>query len=89
MPLRLSERVTITEGDKIKVSCGPYFMTKSGKKISMGEKGVGIFISIIDDNAIYVKFGNDVPRYVYIGKEYVSSTTGTVMKPHKIVKIRK
>lgn len=92
MPFRLSKKVTLNEGDKVRVSSGPYYLTQSGKKIGMGEKGVGKFMGVVDEkgDAIYVQFGNGgATRYVYIGPEYISEVTGTTMRPHKIVKLRK
>jgi hypothetical protein len=91
MPFRLSKKVTLNEGDKVRVSGGPYYVTKDGKKIGMGEHGTGTFVGVVDEKgaAIYVRFGTGIAKFVYIGPEYVSDTTGTIMRPHKIVKIRK
>lgn len=92
MSFRLSKKVTLEPGDKIRVSAGPYYLAKSGNKIGMGEKGRGIFVSAEEDGtAIYVKFGGGLSsaRYVYIGPEHISEATGTVMRPHKITKLRK
>ena len=93
MPFRLSPKVTLNEGDKVRVSGGPYYVTKDGKKISMGDHGLGTFVGVADEKgtAIYVKFGTgySAARFIYIGPEYVSDVTGTIMKPHKIVKLRK
>ena len=91
MPFRLSKKVTLNEGDKVRVSGGPYYLAQSGKKIGMGEHGLGTFVSVVDEKgtAIYVKFGSGAARFVYIGPEYISDVTGTIMKPHKIVKVRK
>lgn len=93
MSFRLSKKVTLEPGDKIKVSGGPYYLAKSGNKIGMGEKGVGTFVSAEENGeAIYVKFGRGIystVRFVYIGPEHVSEATGTIMRPHKITKLRK
>lgn len=90
MSFRLSPKVTLEKGDKIRVSGGPYYPSKSGSKISMGEKGVGEFVGADEKGqAIYVKFGNNsVPRFVYIGPEGISEATGTILRPHKITKLR-
>lgn len=89
---RLSEKVTLREGDKIRVSSGPYYLTQSGEKIRMGESGVGYFVDADEDGRIlYIRFGNGINsliRVVYIGEKYTSEM-GTVMKPHKITKMRK
>lgn len=91
MSFRLSHKVFLEKGDKIRVSGGPYYPAKSGQKISMGEKGIGEFMSVNEnETAIYVKFGeNSSPKFVYIGPEGISETTGTYLRPHKITKIRK
>jgi len=90
MSFRLSPKVTLEIGDKIRVSSGPYYPSKSGTKINMGEKGVGIFAGVDDqEKGIYVQFRKgESARYVYIGPEYVSDRTGTVLRPHKITKMR-
>lgn len=90
-PFRISKKVSLVEGDRVKVSGGPYFISQSGRKISMGERGVGTF-SRAEENgeAIYVTFDkSSSPRFVYIGPEKVSQSTGTILRPHKISKIRK
>lgn len=91
MSFRLSEKVTLEIGDKIRVSAGPYYPTKDGTKISMGERGVGTFTGVdAQGKGIYVQFEKGgSSRYVYIGSEYVSDITGTVLRPHKITKVRK
>jgi hypothetical protein len=91
MGFRLSKKVLLEEGDRIRVSGGPYFLTQAGKKISMGERGTGVFVSAEENGeAIYVKFDKtSAARFVYIGSERISESTGTTLKAHKIVKLRK
>jgi len=93
MGFRLSEKVTLEIGDKIRVSGGPYYPSKDypGTKIGMGERGVGVFTGVDPQGkGIYVQFERGgVSRYVYIGPEYISEMTGTVLRPHKITKLRK
>lgn len=91
MSFKISPKVTLEEGDKIRVSGGPYYLTKSGAKINLGERGIGKFnYATPDGNAIYVTFPKEpASKYVYIGPEKVSPLTGTIMKPHKITKIRR
>lgn len=89
MSFRYSKKITLNEGDTVRVSSGPYFLSRSGAKIKMGESGIGVFVSADESGkAIHVKFGRSAPAYVYIGPEYISPLTGLVMRPHKIVKIR-
>ena len=75
----------IEVGDTVKITGGPYYMAKSGNKIPMGEKGTGTLIRAEED-AVFVKISGLV-RYVYMGKEHVSDT-GTIMSPHKLVKVK-
>lgn len=90
MSYKLSQKVTLNEGDRIRVSNGPYYLCKSGKKINMGHKGVGTFVGVDSSgDSLLVKFRNESAQSVYIGKEYVSELTGTIYQPHKIVKLRK
>ena len=88
---RYSAKVVLNEGDRIRVSGGPHFISQSGNKINMGEKGSGVFVRASEDGqAIYVNFDNaQNTRYVYIGPQYTSKSTGTIMSPHKITKMRK
>ena len=92
LSFRLSQKVILEVGDKVRISGGPYYLAKSGNRIGMGEKGIGTFLSAqADGHAIYVKFGGAMGsiRFVYIGPEHISESTGTVMRPHKITKLRK
>jgi ribosomal protein L21E len=87
--IRLSEKVTLNDGDKVKVTLGPYYPSKMGTKICMGYKGMGTFMSASEDGLfLRIRFGNGMEN-VYIGPEYVSEATGNVMRPHKITKLRK
>ena len=91
MSFRLSERMVLEKGDKVRVSGGPYYQSMAGNKISLGEKGVGTFVSAQEDGtAIHVVFnGENASKYVYIGPEKVASNTGTIMRPHKVIKARR
>jgi hypothetical protein len=88
---RLSDKVTLEIGDKVRVSSGPYYLSRDGSKIKLGERGVGIFTGADPQgNGIYVKFERDISsRFVYIGPERISEKTATILRPHKITKIRK
>jgi len=89
MSYKYSKKITLFEGDKIKVSQGPYYISSSGKKISMAEKGVAYFVCADEkSNGIFAKFGSS-QRFLYLGEEYKSSDTGTIMRPYKITKLRK
>lgn len=90
MSFRLGPKTVLEKGDRIRVSGGPYFITETGEKIHMGEKGIGRFVEATSNGeALWVRFSSFGERYVYIGPEKVSENTGMVYKAHKIVKIRK
>lgn len=92
MTFRLSKKVVLEEGDKVRVSGGPYYLSQSGRKIGMGESGTGIFASAEENGeAIYVRFDrkSSTARFVYIGPERFSESTGVTLRPHRIVKLRK
>lgn len=79
------------EGDKVRVSGGPYYLTRCGKKIKLGESGLGVFKGLHPDGkgALIVFDGERASSYVYIGPTEVSPITGTHLRPHKISKKRK
>jgi len=81
----------IKEGDRVRVSGGPYYLTKCGKKIKLGERGLGTFVGLHPDGkGALVLFDNErTSSYVYIGPEGVSSLTGTILRPHRISKKRR
>ncbi len=91
MSFKLSEKVTLEVGDKIRVSSGPYYPSQDGTKLKMGEKGIGTFTGVDEQKkGIYVQFDKiSASRYVYIGEEYVSESTGMVFRTHKVTKLRK
>ena len=91
MVFRLSKKVSLEEGDRIRVSGGPYYLSQSGRKIGMGESGIGTFFKAAENGeAIYVKFDRKSSSacFVYIGPERFSEATGVTLKPHKVVKLR-
>lgn len=87
---RYSERVIFRKGDKMRVSSGPYYPSKDGKKVSMGECGVYIFSHVDEQGHVWAtSIKRKTLCLIYVGEEYVSDRTGTVMRPHKLRKIRK
>lgn len=90
MSFKISEEICLSEGDKVKISGGPYFRGPSGNKTRMGQKGIGIFKYASENgDAIFVQFDfNSSPRYVYMGEEKKSENTGIILKPHKIIKLK-
>lgn len=86
--IRISQKVKLEPGDHVKVSLGPYYLSKSGTKTNMGHQGKGIYISTAEEHNVWVNFYGR-KELVYIGPEYVSEATGMIMRPHKVSKIRK
>lgn len=85
---KVSERVTLKDGDDVRVSGGPYFPSKNGTNIRMGEHGRGTFVSATTDG-IFVKFPKfNSPKFVYMGDDKTSQETGVVFKAHKVTKVR-
>lgn len=90
MSFRLSQKVVLEKGDRIRVSGGPYYITETGEKIHMGERGLGYFVSATaNGEALWVRFHGYGERFVYIGPDKVSGNTGLIYEAHKIVKLRK
>ena len=85
---RYSQKVLFREGDKMRVSGGPYYETKDGKRIKMGVSGICIFSHVDEQGNIWVS-GKGGKRILYMGKPHLSETTGTHMVPHVLRKVRK
>jgi len=90
MNFQLSKKVTLEVGDKVRVTAGPYYLSKDGTKINMGEKGIGTFTGVDPQGkGIYIQFDRvRASRFVYIGVEEPSKN-GTILRSHKVTKIRK
>lgn len=86
---RYSQKVLFREGDKMRVSGGPYYPSKSGKKIKMGLSGVHTFSHIDEQGCIWVRSKEGTLKMMYMGKPHLSNVTGTYMQPHKLRKVRK
>lgn len=84
------KKLNFNEGDKVRVSGGPYYLAKDGKKIKLGERGIGVFMGTHPDgNGVLIVFNGDKSSsYVYTGPTQVSPITGTTMTSHKISKKR-
>jgi hypothetical protein len=87
-PIRISEKVELRPGDVVRVSQGPYWLTKEQKRINMGHSGKGVYIRSEDATSVWIKLDQRT-ELIYIGPEYISDITGMVMRPHKITKVRK
>jgi hypothetical protein len=86
-------------GDLIKVivGSGPYYISKKesensrfGERIPMGEIGVYKVTRVVE-NGIYA-FGmtnrNGGSTFIYMGKPYISDSTGLIYEPHRIKRVK-
>jgi hypothetical protein len=96
-PFKYSPKVTLHPGDVFRCSGGPYYVTQTGEKLAMGQRGLFSYVNIAQDGILAVPYK---PRpsavltgsaivFIYMGEEKVSETTGTNFCPHKIRKVRK
>jgi len=86
---RYSPRVLFREGDEMRVSEGPYYEGASGNKYKMGAKGLHTFSHVDDDGNLWGRNTKGILTLIYMGEEKLSEATGTHLRPHKLVKIRK
>ena len=98
-PFKYSPKVTLYPGDVFRCSGGPYYITQTGEKLTMGQRGLFSYVNIAQDGILAVPYK---PRkhigkwqfsgclvFIYMGEEKISPTTGTNFCPHKIRKVRK
>lgn len=92
---KYSPKVTLHPGDVFRCTGGPYYVTKEGEKINMGEHGTFRFINTAKNGILATPYKlrkDPLPRgsvFIYMGEECVSPVTGTNLCPHRIRKMRK
>jgi hypothetical protein len=94
--LRLSPRVLLQAGDKIRVSAGPYYESRDNAdgtpvRIKMAERGVMVFEEYCElgTRRWIVARGKAGFAALHIGPEEVSSEIpGLVRRPYKVTKVR-
>jgi len=94
--VRLSERVTLKSGDRIRVRGGPYWqqMCADGTvvKTRMAERGVMVFDSYCEyqDSRWIVARGPSGYASLHIGEEHPSEEIpGYVRRPYRVTKLRR
>jgi hypothetical protein len=95
LPFKYSPRITLHPGDIFRCSGGPYYMSKDGKKIMMGERGLFKYVNLAKNGIIASPYqprnidavGRTV--FIYTGEEKVSEATGTHFCSHKIKRVKK
>ena len=88
VPFKYSPKVTLYPGDEFKCTGGPYYLTKTGKKINMGKHGIFRFVNSAKDG-IMATSGKSGDSFIYMGETKISESTGTHFIAHKIRKCRK
>jgi hypothetical protein len=93
--IRLSERVTLRAGDKVRISGGPYWEQTDADgtitRVRMGERGVMAFEEYcqLGQNHWIVARGRDGYAALHIGPEVRSNTVpGLVRRPYRLRKVR-
>jgi hypothetical protein len=86
-PYKYSQKVTLHPGDEFRCSGGPYYLTKTGKKIIMGQRGLFRFVNSAQEGIMATK--KETVVFIYMGENKVSESTGTHFVSHKIRKCRK
>ena len=93
--LRLSERVLLVPGDKIRVSGGPYYEGHDAAgdvvKIKMAERGIMVFLQYCEfgDSRWIVARGKSGYAALHIGiQERAELLPGLVRRPYRVRKLR-
>lgn len=86
---RYSTKVLFQEGDEMRVSEGPYYESGTGNRYNMGVKGAHTFSHVDDDGNLWGRNKQGSLVLIYMGEEKLSESTGTHLRPHKLVKVRK
>jgi hypothetical protein len=94
LPFKYSPKVTLHPGDVFRCTGGPYYITKGGDKIAMGERGLFRYVNMAKGGIMAVPHNpkDALPKgtvFIYMGEEAISEVTGTHFQPHKIRKSRK
>ncbi len=94
--VRLSERVTLEAGDRIRVRGGPYWQQTCADgtvvKTRMAERGVMVFDSYCEygDSRWIVARGSSGYASLHIGEEHPSEDIpGYVRRPYRVTKVRR
>lgn len=81
---------SLVKGDKIKITNGPYFLTKDNELIPMGYRGKFV-VEKIDDKGI-LAWGLDKSggiAHIYMGPETKNKETNVIKVAHKILKLKR
>ena len=84
---KYSSKVTFREDDKMRISGGPFFLTKAGKKVCMGLSGMYFFSHVDEQGNVWVKSTRGALSMAYMGEERVSAETGIHQQAHTFKKL--
>jgi hypothetical protein len=87
----LGPKTTLRRGDLFRASGGPYYVTRGGETIYMGDRGIYRFVGVVVQGVrrwIQGQTNDGAMRLVYIGPRRRSTRTGVVYVPHKITRKR-
>lgn len=87
----LGPRTVLRRGDLFRASGGPYFVTRSGDTVYMGDRGVYRFVGVVVQGVrrwLQGETADGATRLVYIGPRRRSTRTGVIYVPHKISRKR-
>lgn len=88
---RLSPRVLLVPGDRIRVSGGPYYLLASGQRVSMAARGTFLLVSIEQSARGRVTLHAEGPgghAVLHIAGRRRSRIPGLVARPYKIRRVR-
>ncbi len=77
----------LNPGDKIKVSGGSYFLSKTGKKIPMGHRGQ-FTVTDLSKDCIIASSGLGSVQIIYMGQVYYCDKLSIYREPHKVFKLK-
>lgn len=75
-------------GDRIKVTGGPYYMSKSQEFVPMGYRGRFV-VQKLDDNGIIAYSDKGGFCHIYMGPDFQNKETGLWKVKHKLLKLKR
>jgi hypothetical protein len=87
---RLSPRVVLVPGDRIRVSGGPYYLLSSGERVSMAARGTFKLVAIEETARGRVTLHAEGPgghAVLHVAGRRRSRISGLVARPYKIRRV--
>lgn len=89
---KLSPRVDLKPGDKIRVSLGPYMRTDSGEKITMAARGKFTVCALLPgrgNRMDLLAYGQGGYTILHIAGRRRAHIEGLVARPYKVRKVKR